>query len=268
MPGTEPEDAGAALPAVVKLPAALLDPAAGDIPTRWGSSTPSYVSAELRAAAVARVVPPLPAPDAPPPPRPAMHYPLPASAPLPGAASGPTAAPVAAPPMTASSPLAGTAEVNIGAIVTATREDALPFAHPQSSHVGVSEMPAKRSATEVRSRPVGSGTVEADVNAAVGDERSALPFIRAERPGQGPAETGEDLDLSLLPLETYASVSGALARGDSREATLKRYGLTAPAFDIFARAWAQRFQREPSLLEKFKELARSSAAGRRDEGQR
>ena len=64
-------------------------------------------------------------------------------------------------------------------------------------------------------------------------------------------------------------MSGALARGESREATLKMFGLTAGAFEILAKAWAQRFRREPSLLEKFKELARSNAAaGRRGEGQR
>jgi hypothetical protein len=302
VPEKAPEGAGSASPAVVTLPVALLDPAARDVPTRWGSNTPSYVSAELRAAAEARVAPPLPAPDAPPPPRPALHYPSPVSAPLPpvpAACSTPSPPIVRAKPSSVSS-LAGTANVDMSAIVAAAQQGALPFARLPSSVPGTAaevrsrpvgsgtveaninaavadersllpfvpspssaartaEAPEKRSAAEVRPRAVGSGTVEADVNAAVANERSALPFAHVERPGPGPAEAGEDFDLSLLPLETYASVSGALARGDSREATLRRYGLTGEAFEILAKAWAQRFRREPHLLDKFKELARSCA---------
>ncbi len=39
-------------------PMALLDPAAGDGPSRWGAQAPSYVTAEPRAAAPALVPPP------------------------------------------------------------------------------------------------------------------------------------------------------------------------------------------------------------------
>jgi hypothetical protein len=167
------------------------------------------------------------------------------------------------------SPLAGTANVDMSAIVAAVQHGALPFAHPEAAPASVAEVSEEAPAAQRRSPSVGTGTVGVDVNAPMTVERGLLPFARSETPGPGAAEGGDDSDLSLLPLETYASVSGALARGESREATLKRCGLTVEAFEILARAWAQRFQREPNLLEKFKELARSSvAAGRRGEGQR
>ena len=99
--------------------------------------------------------------------------------------------------------------------------------------------------------------------------RDPLPFAGMETPSQGLPEAEEELDLSLLPLETYASVSGALASGESREVAVASHGLTVQTFEILARAWAQRFRREPHLLQKFTDLARSrAAAGRRCDGQR
>jgi hypothetical protein len=85
-----------------------------------------------------------------------------------------------------------------------------------------------------------------------------LSSARSEAPGGAPGR--EHLDLTLLPLETYAKLSAALARGELREAALRRHGLTPAAFDILARAWAQKFQQEPALLERFKELARGGMA--------
>jgi hypothetical protein len=101
---------------------------------------------------------------------------------------------------------------------------------------------------------------------AVTTEDRGLPAVR--RQGSVDSARGEEnLDLSLLPLEKYASLSGALARGEPRDAALARHGLTAGAFEILASAWVQRFQREPQLLERFKELAKSNiAAGKLGDG--
>jgi hypothetical protein len=61
-----------------------------------------------------------------------------------------------------------------------------------------------------------------------------------------------------MTLEKYASVSGALARGEPQEALLARHGLTVVAFELLAKAWGQRFQKEPHLLEEFRTLARTA----------
>lgn len=155
-------------------------------------------------------------------------------------------------------------------------EPALPFAlgslafgRSQSPAAGTAETSEHRTVAEVHSRRVGTGTEEADPRALVAADRGVLPFGRLETPSQVLADAEEELDLSLLPLETYASLTGALASGESRDVAVKRHGLTVAGFEILARAWAQRFKREPHLLEKFKDLARSSAAaGRRGESQR
>lgn len=149
--------------------------------------------------------------------------------------------------------------------VNVPRGPALPFAAPAAQPEATMQ---NRPLVAVRSRGVGTGTVEADPNALVVAERDVLPFGHLETPGPGRDDAEEEFDLSLLPLETYASLSGALASGESRDVAVARHGLTVQAFEILARAWAQRFQREPRLLEKFRELARSSAAaGRRGESQ-
>jgi hypothetical protein len=92
--------------------------------------------------------------------------------------------------------------------------------------------------------------VDADLRAIIAAvESGAVPF----------AKPAEPPPVALLPLETYASVTAALAGGEPRDAVLARHRLTSEAFDAQARAWAQRFQRQPHFLERFKELVRSSA---------
>jgi hypothetical protein len=92
-------------------------------------------------------------------------------------------------------------------------------------------------------------------------ERGRLPFAPspAEPPGRSePRATADHVDegdLTQLPLETYASVCAALARGEPRPEALARYGLTAETFDRLGKAWSQRFQHEPQLVARFKELA-------------
>lgn len=168
------------------------------------------------------------------------------------------------------SSLAGTANLDLSAIVAAVQQRGLPFAHTQASAEGSPAAPEPRPSAESRSPRFGTGTVGTDLSAIVAAvQQGAHPFARSETSDSRHAGTGEEPDLALLPLETFAVVSGALARGESRDAALARHGLTSAAFDALATAWSQRFQREPQLLERFKELARSSAAmGRGGDGQR
>ncbi len=114
--------------------------------------------------------------------------------------------------------------------------------------------PAKPPAIVAKAPPQLAGTANVDLSAIIANiQGGGLPFARSE-------PQDEEADVSLLPLETFAAVSGALARGESREAALAKHGLTSATFDVLAKAWAQKFQREPQLLERFKELAKSSAA--------
>jgi hypothetical protein len=71
---------------------------------------------------------------------------------------------------------------------------------------------------------------------------------------------GGDLDLALYPLERYAALTGALARGEPREQVLAEHQLTPALFENLAHAWGARFAGDPPLLDRFKALARSSAS--------
>jgi hypothetical protein len=160
----------------------------------------------------------------------------------------------------APSHLAGTANLNLEVIKAAAHQGALPFGNPKPSVAGAVPAAEPGAAPEKRVPPVGSGTVGADFSEIVASaKRGGLPFSRPEPPRAEPTGTADEPDLSQLPLETFAAVSGALARGEARDAALGRHGLTSAGFDILAKGWAQRFQREPQLLERFKDLARNSA---------
>ncbi len=184
------------------------------------------------------------------------------------------APPVAPPPMVRAEPasasrLAGTANMDLSAVVAAVQQGAIPFARSQPSAASLAEATERRQpATETPARGVGTGTIQTDLSAivaAVG--RASLPFGDSEPARPAEAHEGrEEADFALLPLETYASVSGALARGEPREEALARHGVTAEVFERLTRAWSQRFPREPHLLARFKDLARgNTASGRRGE---
>jgi hypothetical protein len=87
---------------VVQVPAALLEPAVGDNPSRWGSKAPSYVAAGEHAAVPAWVAPPSAASAVDPPP----GLPSPAHRPLSGFAA---TVPVSAAPATPAMPFAARA---------------------------------------------------------------------------------------------------------------------------------------------------------------
>jgi hypothetical protein len=80
-----------------------------------------------------------------------------------------------------------------------------------------------------------------------------VPFVSPP-----PAPSGE-IDLARYPLELYASITGALARGEPRAQVLAERGLTPALFEKVAHAWGARLAAEPQLLQRFKALARSSA---------
>lgn len=115
-------------------------------------------------------------------------------------------------------------------------------------------------------------TASMDLSAVVAAvQRGALPFASSSvsRIAAGEASNEgrppEDADLSSMPLATYAEISGALARGQSREEALAKHGLSAEAFNRLAQGWARRFQEDPALLATFKELAKLSAAAGKKE---
>jgi hypothetical protein len=101
-----------------------------------------------------------------------------------------------------------------------------------------------------------ASTADPDTSAIIAAlARGSLPFVRPDQ--QGPA--GADVDFSLLPLETYASVSGALARGEPWAETFARHNVSPETFERLARAWARRLQDEPHLLARFRTLAKGGA---------
>ena len=118
-------------------------------------------------------------------------------------------------------------------------------------------------------------TMDADTAAIVAAiARGPLPFANAAggrgsslapAPTPAPAPTtpaAAPLDMPPASLDTYAAVTGALARGEAREAVLVAHGLSPEDFDKLTRAWAARFERDPALLAHFKDLARQATARR------
>ena len=133
---------------------------------------------------------------------------------------------------------------------------------PQSAEISSSPAaPQPQGASD----PIGGGTVIAPINIA-GSPPEALPFQKHSS-GAGSAERTrirpEDVDLSLFPLEKYAEISGALARGDARSTVLAKYRLTDDFYDALGMAWGARFQREPELGERYMEMARREARTKR-----
>ena len=162
--------------------------------------------------------------------------------------------------------LAGTANMDVHAFMEAAKrgESALPFA-PSEEVPSIAAEPSVRPTVALPSRPRLSGTIDADLSAVVASvKRGALPFGALPEPSPpSVAASGSDFDFARFSLEVYASVTGALARGEPRDAVLVRHSMSPEAYDRMAKAWAQRFQREPHLLAWFQELARNSAAAPR-----
>ena len=128
-------------------------------------------------------------------------------------------------------------------------------APPSSLHSGPTEDDQR---AESRGQRVGTGTAEMDLSAAMAAAKKSLtPFVRSESAaGHAPGGVAGDVDLTRMPLEVYAAISGALARGEAREEVLRRYGVNAEVFGKLASGWAPRFEREPHLYARFVELAR------------
>jgi hypothetical protein len=130
---------------------------------------------------------------------------------------------------------------------------ALPFlpapAPPESRHPLGSATPAQPPSGPSSSASL-TGTVEGDASMF----GPVVPFVSPP-----PAALGEP-DLARYPLEVYASITGALARGEARAQVLAERGLTPALFEKVAHAWGVRLAADPRLLLRFKALARASAA--------
>jgi hypothetical protein len=179
---------------------------------------------------------PAPAPSMMITPSPAMVTPAP-SPPALVAPAGPPVAPAA-------SKLSGTGDLNLQAVLASIKQGPLPFAH--SSAPSPASVPEKTAPKPRRQ----SGTLSEA--SSLKYTEGPLPFARPSPPA---GEARDDVDFTLLPLETYASVSRALAHGEAREEALAKHHVSAETFDRLAKAWSTRFQREPHLLARFKELA-------------
>ncbi len=153
---------------------------------------------------------------------------------------------VQAPMPALGSPLAETSKLDLAAVAAADERGRLPFVQAQPP----SPSGAVAASSDLKS------TADPDTRAIMSTLTwGPLPFARPEHQ---PA-AGADVDFSLLPLETYASVSGALARGEPRAETFARHNVSPETFERLARAWARRFQDEPHLLTRFRTLAKGSA---------
>ena len=168
-------------------------------------------------------------------------------------------------PQRAPSPLAGTYKMDNRDMLAAVERARLPFVKPEPASAG-GAADARREARPTVELPAApdlaaapkdlSGTADADTRAVMAAIlRGPLPF--------GPSDPPHDAaDVAALPLETYASVTRALAHGERRDDALGKHGLSAEAFERLAKAWAPRLQQDPQLMARFKELA-SAPSGRR-----
>jgi hypothetical protein len=153
--------------------------------------------------------------------------------------------------------LAGTMDADLSAIVAAVGRSALPFSAPTAAPADTLPLqgppqPLAPPSVPQRAPAALSGTVGGEVTAFA----PATPFAPAPAAPAAPAE----VDLSKYPLELYAALTGALARGEPREKVLAECRLTPALFDTLAHAWGARLTADPELLVRFTALARSSAA--------
>lgn len=152
--------------------------------------------------------------------------------------------------------LAETAGMDLSAIVSAVQRVVLPFAPSTGRAPSADRDERREEARPTMELPTNlpegpGGTMNADFSAIVAAvSQGGLPWKR-------PAD---EVDLSPMPLATFAEISGALARGEPREEALAKHGLSAETFSKLAQGWAQRFLQDPALAATFKELARASAS--------
>ncbi len=99
------------------------------------------------------------------------------------------------------------------------------------------------------------GTLESGATVTINE----VPGLPDPTPFNRPRIKPEDLDLSLFPLEVYAAISGALARGEPRSAVFAKHRLTDEFYDALGVAWGLRFQKEPELGARYREMARREA---------
>lgn len=192
----------------------------------------------------------------------------PAGNPFPSPRSGDAASLAQQPPEN----VAGTQEADLRAIIAAVQRGALPFTDQPAGPL--SPLAATPASPKMDRPPEAlAGTTEADFSAIVASIRSgALPFADASRspptppalPSPPPAPTSTaatqalpGFDFDRYPLDLYARITGALARGEPRDDVLAAHELTSDLFDKIARAWTARFNSEPALFTRFKELVRS-----------
>lgn len=135
--------------------------------------------------------------------------------------------------------------------------------------------PVAPAAPKVNRLPDLAGTADTDMSVIIAGIRAGgLPFVEPPKIPPPPASAAPgstvtqalpaySIDFARYPLELYARVTAALARGEPRDEVLAAHQLNTDLFDSIARAWTTRFRDEPALLERFRGLVR----GRGGQGQ-
>ena len=192
--------------------------------------------------------------------------------------------------------LAGTADTDMSVIIAGIRAGGLPFVeHPEAPPPAASDRapamqalpasitdfarhpvdPVAPAAPKLNRLPNLAGTADADMSVIIAGIRAGgLPFVEPPKVPPPPASAAPgsaatqalpaySIDFARYPLELYARVTAALARGEPREEVLAAHQLNTDLFDSIARAWTTRFRDEPALLERFRCLVR----GRGGQGQ-
>ena len=172
-----------------------------------------------------------------------------ASAPGSGAICGPSAPP--SPTLPEPEPAPATLDSDHLALRAMVPDVRLPFA-PAPASLPPSLRPPSSAGRAARRAKRQGNTAAMPVWNPDGAPDS-LPFGAAA----DAASQADPADLRRMPLDAYAQVSAALARGEDRDAVLGRHGLTRPVFEDLARGWARRFGEDPALLETFRDLVRS-----------
>jgi hypothetical protein len=144
----------------------------------------------------------------------------------------------ASPPALTAGELTLTAETDRQAIIAAIQSKAVPF-NPSAQSSLANPEPRDEEARRAPRKPEG------------GPSTAVLPVM------------SDEIDLRQYPIELYAAITGAIARGAFRDRVLAAHHIAPELFDRIAKAWGARFAAEPHLLARFQELVRSHGAGGR-----
>jgi hypothetical protein len=138
-------------------------------------------------------------------------------------------------------------------------DETLPIPPPKAARPTLPFSPKRQGAGPAIHRQtvaprLETGTQAVDIAQSAG---RAIPFGAEASPG-GSIDP-RNIDLSLFPLEKFASISGRLAKGESRETVLGEHRLSEGLYRLLATAWAKRFDADPAVRARFAALAKEQS---------